>query len=115
MYLDKLRRDHAAVGDIWLLGQHRGSGGETLSTLLLFGDEASLGAIRADAARRRPDLELLVVTDGDRYESVWGSTEPGRLRESGWHLEGPSAARFGAPLADALPATEPHALAARVR
>jgi hypothetical protein len=100
MYLDKLRRDHPAVDQIWLLGrQPQPVTGSVVWELLLFADNVSLTAIRADATLPRMDVKLVVVTDGDAFESVWGDPAPGRLTRSGWYLETSSSARFDAPLA----------------
>ncbi len=116
MYLDKLRRDYPAIGQAWLLGQHSAAAGNPIWELLLFGSQAALVAIRADATRPRPDLKLVVVTDGDRFESVWGDPEPGSLKDSGWSLEGPSAAVFHAPLArEPVQSAQGRATASRVR
>ncbi len=121
MYLDKLRRDHPAIDQIWLLGRQphpaaTGSAGSVVWELLLFADKASLTAIRADAALLRMDVKLVVVTDGDAFESVWGDPARGRLTRSGWYLEGPSSARFDAPLAhEPMDAGTNRASASRVR
>lgn len=100
-YLDKLRRNHPAVDQIWLLRRQ-----PHLATrivvweLLLFADKASLTAIRADTALPRMDVKLVVVTDGAAFESAWGDPAPGRLTQSGWYLQSPSSARFNSLLAE---------------
>src|SRR5574340_1457010 len=40
--------------------------------LLLFADERTLERLRKADDLRRPDIEVLVVTDGDCFENVWG-------------------------------------------
>jgi hypothetical protein len=115
MYVDKLRRGCPAIDQIWLLGQHKTPAGDAFFDLLLFGDRASLSTLRADTTLQRADVKLVVVTDDDRFESVWGDPETGSLSESGWRLEGPTSARFHAPLAREPLDGSVSAVAARVR
>jgi len=115
MYVDQLRRDYPAIDQIWLLGQHTAPTGDTFFELLLFGDRASLATLRADTTWQRADIKLVVVTDDDRFESVWGDPEAGSLSESGWRLEDPTSARFHAPLAREPLDGSVAAVASRVR
>ena len=86
MWLDKLRRDFPAVGEVWTLGQIEASAGELAWELLLFADRSTLEALRKGASSR-DDVRLAVVTDGDCFESVWGDPKPGRLSDSQQRLE----------------------------
>lgn len=117
MYLDdKLRRHYAAITEVWLLGQGTAETGDVVWELLVFADRETLAAIRADVALPRTDLRLVVVVDGDRFESVWGDPRPGRLSECRWRQEGSHAARYALPLgADSDRGTNGHRVATRVR
>ncbi len=86
MWLDKLRRDFPAVDEVWILGQFEASAGQAVWQLLLFADRSTLEALRKSSPSR-DDVQLAVVTDGDRFETVWGDPNPGRLSDSERRLE----------------------------
>src|SRR5574340_1218156 len=53
--------------------------------LLLFADERTLERLRKADDLRRPDIEVLVVTDGDCFENVWGPCKlSGSLARWAW-------------------------------
>ena len=88
MYIDALRKQYSAIGDVWLLEPEQG-GTETRACwdLLVFADGGVLDAVRADSASHRGDVTLLVVVDGDRFETAWGKSVSGRLSDMGWRVE----------------------------
>lgn len=95
MFVDALRQRYEAIDQVWLLG-HRMSddehGGEW--TLLAFADASTLRELRRDPSVHRDDLNLFVVTDGNRFEQAWGEPVAGELEALGWQLEDPHSATF---------------------
>lgn len=93
MYVDALTKKHEGVEQVWVLRTPGAPNSNSKWELLLFADERRLAAIRADSAARRDDVDLLVVIDGDRFESVWDERR-GRLSGLDWRLDGPQAAEY---------------------
>lgn len=89
MYVDTLRKAYPSIGEIWLLGPRVNDEDEQGSEwdLLAFADGTALAGIRANPAVHRDDVHLMIVTDGDRFERAWGSSEPGRLSSIRWRVE----------------------------
>jgi len=112
MYVDALRKKCPAIDQVWLLGP-RANDPESRGTdwdLLLFADARVLREVRSDASWRRGDLNLMIVTDGDRFESAWG--EPaGSLAAMQWRLDDPQSATY----LDGAGDSENRAAAVRVR
>lgn len=53
--------------------------------LLVFGDPSALRRLRMCDALHAPDIEVLVVVDGDAFASAWGPTTlPGSLARWAW-------------------------------
>jgi hypothetical protein len=53
--------------------------------LLAFGDSAALRRLRGSDNLKAPGIELLVVVDGDRYATAWGSSaSSGSLARAAW-------------------------------
>lgn len=120
MYVDGLRKACPAIEEVWLVGprvnepEHRGSDWE----LVAFADRRVLDAVRADRSWQRPDVSLLVVVDGDRYEKAWGGSESGSLSRLDWRLEDPHTATYvdgGAARRDGTDAARRRSSAVRVR
>lgn len=88
MYVDALRKEFSAIGDVWLLNADS-SGSETRGRwdLLAFADRKVLDAIRSNPSLQRDDVKMLVAVDGDRFEAAWGAAESGRLSDLGWRVE----------------------------
>jgi hypothetical protein len=57
------------VRAVWLLDSASSQGRHEL---LIFADRPTLECLRAAAGVRRADLDVLVVVDGDLFESAWG-------------------------------------------
>lgn len=98
MYIDELRQRHPSIDEVWLL-RHRGHGADGRTgewDLLAFGDGEALSALRRDESLHRGDVNLLVVTDGDRFEPAWGSVLSGSLSEMRWRLEDLHSATYAA-------------------
>lgn len=96
LYLDELRAATPGMGEVWLTGAHANDTRSPSATwdLLVFADEDTLEALRRDEDRQRPDVCVLVVLDGDRFESAWGESRAGRLSEWGWRCEDASTASY---------------------
>lgn len=96
MYVDIARERHPGIDEVWLLGtpSDHGHGKEGLWTLLAFGNEAVLEGLRGDSSLHRCDVQLLVVTDGDRYATAWGEAESGSLKSIEWRRGGPHSAAY---------------------
>lgn len=63
--------------------------------LLVFADERTLERLRKCDELRRADLEVLIVTDGDRFENVWGPRKlSGSLGRWAWQQVSPDEAYF---------------------
>jgi hypothetical protein len=63
--------------------------------LLVFADERTLERLRKTAELHRPDLDVLVVTDGDRFETAWGPCKlSGSLARWAWQQVSPDEAYY---------------------
>ncbi|MFS8607860.1 MAG: hypothetical protein LOD94_07700 [Gammaproteobacteria bacterium] len=89
MYVDALRQRHSAIDEVWVLASKESEsakrGGKW--NLLAFADSSTLTALEADESVHRDDVNLIVVTDGDRFENAWGSRSRGRLSDIDWRRE----------------------------
>ena len=62
------------IRDVWLIGQDENtpdSAGPRWE-LLAFADSTTLQRLRKANDLHRADVDVLVVTDGDRFENAWG-------------------------------------------
>ena len=63
--------------------------------LLVFADGRTLEHLRKCEDLRDPDVDVLVVTDGDRFENVWGPRKlSGSLGRWAWQQVSPDEAYF---------------------
>ncbi len=63
--------------------------------LLVFADERTLERLRKADELRRTDIDVLVVTDGDRFENVWGPCKlSGSLARWAWQQVSPEEAYY---------------------
>jgi hypothetical protein len=77
------------VRSIWLMGARAdalaGSGSSMQWDLVAFADALSLQQLRRSPELHRADVQLRVVTDGDRFEMAWGSLQDfGSLLRLAW-------------------------------
>lgn len=63
-------------------------------TLLVFADAPTLRRLHKCPDARFPGLELLVVTDGDVFESAWGARVSGSLARCAWRQSSGSEAFY---------------------
>jgi hypothetical protein len=83
-YLGSLTRRYPSVSSVWLLGS-RASGSERPESdwdLLVFADEGSFAAMQSDPDVRAAGVDLLVVSNGDRFEQPW--REGAEMAKSGY-------------------------------
>jgi hypothetical protein len=81
-YVAKLAAAYPRIREVWLYGS-RANGTETVNSdwdYLAFADDATLGALRSDTRFQREGIDLMMVTDGVRFEQPWG--DPGGKKES---------------------------------
>jgi hypothetical protein len=117
MYVDALRKEYSSIDEVWLMGP-RVNAPETRGKewdLLAFADTEVLEAIRDDRQWHREDLCLLVVVDGDRYQSAWGESCAGRLSEIDWRLLDAQAATYLGAADGTLDSRASRSTAVRVR
>ena len=80
-YLDRLTVVHPGIAAVWLFGSRDNGSFKANSDwdLLVFGDQSILDAIRADESFRRPEIDLFIVHDGNRFESPWPDGDEAKL------------------------------------
>jgi hypothetical protein len=105
-----MRKACPGIEQVWLL-RHRSEPPEW--DLLAFADRRSLETLRGQGLGRRPDLQLLVVVDGEHFEPAWGRSEAGSLRDIDWRIENAETATFAG--ADGPDGDAPRMTAVRVR
>jgi hypothetical protein len=96
MYVDMLRKRCPSIDEVWLVGP-RANGSEQRNEdwdLLAFGDGPALRDLRSDDALHRDNVNLIIVTDGDRYERVWGDRSSGSLSTLEWQRRDPQSATY---------------------
>jgi hypothetical protein len=81
---------------LWSIGNSDGSpaAAHGVHELLAFADGRTLSSLRRNAHLHRPDVALLVVTDGDRFENAWGSSLSGSLARWAWRQVSPRLAFY---------------------
>lgn len=79
-YLGQMLQYCLDIRFVWLIGQDQGVPHTAPRwELMMFADSPTLQHLRKADRLHRADVDVLVVTDGDRFESVWG---PRRLTGS---------------------------------
>jgi hypothetical protein len=86
------------IRSVWWIGQDE-SADPSLSAskwdLLAFADAATLQRLRKATDLHRPDIDVLVVTDGDSFENAWGQCRlSGSLVRWAWREAPPGAAYY---------------------
>lgn len=86
MYVDELRKRCSSIAEVWLLDPQPNARTSRCASwqFMVFGNKDTLRALRKDATLHRRDVQFIVVTDGDRFESAWGNPRAGRLSEIAW-------------------------------
>lgn len=100
MYVDRLRSEFDAIEAVWLLGAPANEHGERNAVweLAVFADERVLTTLKKEhEAWERPDVDLLIVVDGDRFEKLSDPSQQGRLSAMGWTSDNAEAATYHDP------------------
>ena len=76
-FLYQLLRQCADIRAIWSVGHcpacdPSGAASTPVTVLLAFADHATLAGLRKCDQLHRSDVDVLVVVDGDSFESAWG-------------------------------------------
>ena len=73
---------------IWRVGQLANGKADLSPTfiwdLIVFGDHRALRRLQETVYLHREDVRLCVVTDGDRFQSAWGTVQDGSLARWEW-------------------------------
>jgi hypothetical protein len=72
---------------VWLIAQDRAAAAASVPRweLLAFANDETLERLRRTDALHRDDIDVMVVTDGDRFENAWGPRQlSGSLARWGW-------------------------------
>lgn len=72
-YIAKLLATYPSIREIWLIGS-RAEGSVKASSdwdYLAFGNQSILRALAKDGKSNQPDIDLLIVYDGDNFEKPW--------------------------------------------
>jgi len=85
------------IGPVWSIGHQPGEDENECGglRLLAFGSDAVLERLRRSDRLHRPDIEFLVVVDGDRFVAAWGEALwSGSLSRWAWRQTGPREAHY---------------------
>ncbi len=96
-WIEALVAASPSIREVWLFGSRANSAATTTSDwdFLIFSDELTAGEIAGLIRLYRDDVDLLVVTDGDSFESAWGSpVKTGSLSSWHWTRQGTQTATY---------------------
>jgi predicted nucleotidyltransferase len=100
-YLERLLAAYPNIESVWLIGSRANETARDDSDwdLLVFASREVLEALSTDDSFSRSDVDLLVVYDGDNFESPYGGTDnrrskKGSLKEWEWQLSTPDIAYY---------------------
>jgi hypothetical protein len=90
LFLDQLGAVCPALRSVWMIGQR--ANGEAMDSagpfgwdLIAFADTQTLQRLRKADYLHRQDVQLRIVTDGDRFELAWGANHAsGSLGQWEW-------------------------------
>ena len=80
-YIENLLATCPEITEIWLIGSRANDKARAGSDwdLLVFGGPRTLAALRENLSLRRPDIDLLIVHNGDDFAAPWES-ESGKVK-----------------------------------
>ena len=97
-FLSRLLMRSLEIRAVWSIGDADGAAKATdvaAYELLVFADRPTLEVLRKSDHLHRPDVELLVVIDGDRFENAWGQRRlSGSLARWAWRQISPTLAYY---------------------
>jgi hypothetical protein len=80
---------------VWSIGHNEEDRDPSSRALLAFADRPTLEILRKSDSLHRPEVELLVVLDGDRFENAWGRQRlSGSLARWAWRPVTPDLAYY---------------------
>ena len=80
---------------VWSVGHADAAAVPGRCELLVFADRPTLHRLRKSARPHRPDIDLLVVVDGDQFENAWGEHRvSGSLARWAWRQVSPELAYY---------------------
>jgi hypothetical protein len=93
MFLSRVLVGFLNVRSVWILDGATARDASIGHELLVFADHAGLQRLRACDDLRDAGVEMLVVVDGDAFESAWGSAS-GSLGRWAWRQVSPEVAYY---------------------
>jgi hypothetical protein len=121
-YVDALVQAYPAIREVWLIGSRANGSAKPSSDwdYIAIADSATLKALSEDATFNSPEVDLLVVYDGDNFRKPW--PDDGRDNKTGsltgWDCQEISrteASYLAAKPCDSFYASVSRAIAKRVR
>ena len=72
-YISELLAAYPSIRELWLFGSRANGYAKPESDwdFLAFADEVTLTALRGDLRFHRPGIGLMIVTDGNQFETPW--------------------------------------------
>jgi hypothetical protein len=92
-FLSRLLVGCLDIRSVWILGRATARDASGAHQFLVFADPAGLQRLRACDDLRELGVEMLVVVDGDAFESAWGSAS-GSLGRWAWRQVSPEIAYY---------------------
>lgn len=87
-HLSRVTSGRPGISEIWLIGSRANATARADSDwdFIVFADSDTLHSLRSAPELARSDIDLLIVVDGDRFESPWPrSDNPGKYKRG--HLQ----------------------------
>jgi hypothetical protein len=103
-YISSLTRDHPGITELWLFGSRANNTARPDSDwdLLAFANPRTLDELGANTHYQQPDVDLLVVLDGDEFREPWGDNpKRGWLTEWEWTRISATEASYTSPSREA--------------
>jgi len=86
-YVSSLTCEHRGITELWLFGSRSNNTARPDSDwdLFAFANPQTLRDLSVDTRHQRPDIDLLIVLDGDEFREPWGDNpKRGWLTEWEW-------------------------------
>ena len=90
-YIENLLSACPEITEVWLIGSRTSDKAREDSDwdLIAFGNDRTLSSLQGNLSLRRPDIDLLVVYNGNDFKAPW-ETESGKIKSgslTGWKWE----------------------------
>lgn len=88
-YIDQLISEHASIQSIWLFGSRINGTSRPDSDwdFLIFGTQETLDKLRQHPELKQPNIDLLIVYNGDDFEEPWPDLAEKNKPKSGSLIE----------------------------